>query len=164
MECFDINIAFINFDKNSKSHIAIYSLTKPKVCDRKSKASVKLIVRATAVGLQAKFDANLARHASALYDYGRTHTSRMHLQWLFNVHNSLQVLHARIINERCSCASKEFTVTYIKSSKNTQNQNQTNKYVLYHFKVGGIEEHTGQEGSRYQSIRFLNIFLASVLK
>lgn len=130
----------------------------------KSKASVKLIVRATAVGLQAKFDANLARHASALYDYGRTHTSRMHVQWLFNVHNSLQVLHARIINERCSCASKEFTVTYIKSSKNTQNQNQTNKYVLYHFKVGGIEEHTGQEGSRYQSIRFLNIFSCKCAK
>lgn len=121
----------------------------------KSKASVKLIVRATAVGLQAKFDANLARHASALYDYGRTHTSRMHVQWLFNVHNSLQVLHARIINERCSCASKEFTVTYIKSSKNTQNQ--TNKYVLYHINMGGIE-HTGQEGSRYQSIIFPNSF------
>lgn len=29
------DIPFINFDKNSISHIAIYSLTKPKVCDRK---------------------------------------------------------------------------------------------------------------------------------
>lgn len=119
----------------------------------KSKALVKLIVRATAVGLQAKFDANLAKHGSASYIYGRTHTSRMHLRWLFNVRNSLQVLH-----ERCSFASREFTVTHIKSSKNTQNQNQTNKYVLYHFKVGGIEQHTGKEGSRYQSIRFPNIF------
>lgn len=62
----------------------------------KSKALVKLIVRATAVGLQAKFDANLTKHGSASYIYGRTHTSRMHLRWLFNVRNSLQVLHARL--------------------------------------------------------------------
>lgn len=62
----------------------------------KSKALVKLIIRATAVGLQAKFDANLAKHGSASYIYGRTHTSRMHLRWLFNVRNSLQVLHARL--------------------------------------------------------------------
>lgn len=70
----------------------------------------------------------------------------------------------KIKNERRSFASREFTVTHIKSSKNTQDQNQTNKYVLYHFKVGGIEEHTGQEGSRYQSIRFLNIFSCKCAK
>lgn len=70
----------------------------------------------------------------------------------------------KIKNERRSFASREFTVTHIKSSKNTQNQNQTNKYVLYHFKVGGIEEHSGQEGSRYQSIRFLNIFSCKCAK
>lgn len=38
--------------------------------------------------LMANFDENLARHASASYDFGRTYASRKHSQRLLDMHNN----------------------------------------------------------------------------